>query len=82
VEYIDPQGILHENFFLLPIAFLFLFGGFITFFVTGVRNVASFFHDKNQDKKKDRILWAAVSLGVIVLCMIAFFVLRSVNSGV
>lgn len=27
VEYIDSEGILHENFFYLPIGFLFLFSG-------------------------------------------------------
>lgn len=38
VEYIDAQGILHENFFLLPIGFLFLFSGVLTFLFAGVSN--------------------------------------------
>ncbi len=29
VEYIDAQGVLHENFFLIPIGFLFIFIGLI-----------------------------------------------------
>ena len=37
VEYIDAIGILHENFFLLPIGFLFLFAGMITFIVIGIK---------------------------------------------
>ncbi|EOH92874.1 hypothetical protein UAW_02915 [Enterococcus haemoperoxidus ATCC BAA-382] len=37
VEYIDETGILHENFYLLPIGFLFLFAGIIVFLVTGIR---------------------------------------------
>ncbi len=37
VEYIDAQGILHENFFLLPIGFSLLFAGCIVFLVTGIR---------------------------------------------
>lgn len=37
VEYIDASGILHENFFLLPIGFLFLFAGMITFIVIGIK---------------------------------------------
>ena len=37
VEYIDATGILHENFYLLPIGFLFLFAGIIVFLVTGIR---------------------------------------------
>lgn len=36
VEYIDSSGILHENFFLIPIGFLFLFAGVIVFFATGI----------------------------------------------
>ena len=39
VEYIDEAGILHENFFLLPMGFLFIFGGFVTFFITGFRHL-------------------------------------------
>ena len=31
VEYIDAQGVLHENFFLAPIGFLCVFSGLISF---------------------------------------------------
>lgn len=37
VEYIDTTGILHENFFLVPVGFLFIFTGTIVFVVIGVR---------------------------------------------
>jgi transcriptional regulator with XRE-family HTH domain len=47
VEYIDESGILHENFFLLPFGFLLIFGGFITFLVTGFRHMISRFKNKN-----------------------------------
>lgn len=33
----DASGILHENFFLLPIGFMFLFAGMITFIVIGIK---------------------------------------------
>lgn len=36
VEYIDSSGILHENFFLIPIGFLFLFAGLMVFLATGI----------------------------------------------
>lgn len=39
VEYIDAQGLLHKNFFLLPIGFLFIFSGIITFCVAGVKKL-------------------------------------------
>lgn len=39
VEYIDAQGILHENFFLIPTGFLLIFCGFISFVTVGFRTV-------------------------------------------
>ncbi len=36
VEYVDAQGILHENFFLLPVGFLFLFAGFVVILISGI----------------------------------------------
>ncbi len=39
VEYIDAQGILRENFYLIPIGYLFIFSGLITFIVTGIKNI-------------------------------------------
>ncbi|EOI03117.1 hypothetical protein UAY_00864 [Enterococcus moraviensis ATCC BAA-383] len=37
VEYIDTSGKLQENFYLLPLGFLFIFVGIIVFLVTGIR---------------------------------------------
>ena len=39
VEYIDAQGILHENFFLIPSGFFLIFCGFISFVTVGFRTV-------------------------------------------
>lgn len=39
VEYIDAQGFVHENFFLLPIGFTFLFCGLMTFMIVGIREI-------------------------------------------
>lgn len=39
VEYIDQSGILHENFYLLPIGFFFIFTGIIVFLVIGINYV-------------------------------------------
>ena len=36
VEYIDEAGFLHENFFLLPIAFLLIFCGILSFLIAAV----------------------------------------------
>jgi transcriptional regulator with XRE-family HTH domain len=39
VEYIDAEGILHENFFLLPIGFSLLASGIVTLLASGITNL-------------------------------------------
>ncbi|MGG7178540.1 DUF3955 domain-containing protein [Clostridium paraputrificum] len=39
VEYIDAEGFLHENFFLLPIGFSFIFSSLVTFSVVGIKSI-------------------------------------------
>ena len=39
IEYIDETGILHENFYLLPIGFLFIFIGLIVILVGIIRYI-------------------------------------------
>lgn len=39
VEYVDAEGYLHENFFLLPCGFLCLFSGLIAFLTVGVKTI-------------------------------------------
>ncbi len=36
VEYIDKQGFLHENFYLLPLGYLFLLSGLLVILDSGV----------------------------------------------
>jgi transcriptional regulator with XRE-family HTH domain len=36
VEYVDKQGFLHENFYLLPLGYLFLLSGLLVILVSGV----------------------------------------------
>ena len=36
VEYVDKQGFLHENFYLLPLGYLFLFSGLLIILVSRV----------------------------------------------
>ena len=45
VEYVDSSGLLHENFYLIPIGFLFLLSGGIVFLTTGIKFI------KNNVKK-------------------------------
>lgn len=39
VGYIDASGILHENFYLLPLSFIFLFSGMTVFLVMGIKYI-------------------------------------------
>lgn len=41
VEYIDAEGFLHENFFLIPIGLTFVFCGIISFFTIGIRTIVA-----------------------------------------
>jgi transcriptional regulator with XRE-family HTH domain len=39
VEYVDSAGLLHENFFLIPIGYLFIFCSLITYSTVGIKNI-------------------------------------------
>lgn len=52
VEYIDAAGVLHENFFLLPIGFLFMFSGLAAFAAAGMRNLIDLLRKRRQEKKQ------------------------------
>lgn len=41
VEYIDEEGFLHENFFLLPMAFFSFLCGLISFMSVGIRTIVA-----------------------------------------
>lgn len=47
VEYIDAEGILHENFFLLPSGFLCIFCGLIAFMIVGIRAIINKVKSRN-----------------------------------
>lgn len=38
-EYVDAEGILHENFFLLPLGYFFSFAGIVTLVISGILKV-------------------------------------------
>ena len=48
VEYIDANGILHENFFLVPIGFMCIFCGLISFVSIGIRTIVIKIKDRND----------------------------------
>lgn len=71
VEYIDPiTGLLHENFFLLPMAALFLFAGVAAFLITGVRNIVMLVRNSEPRMRNSRIA-ALVVCGIVIVLLIA-----------
>jgi transcriptional regulator with XRE-family HTH domain len=51
VEYVDSAGMLHENFFLIPIGFLFILCGFVTIALTGL----GYLIKKRREKRSSKI---------------------------
>ena len=48
LQYVDSQGILHENFFLLPVGYMFLFAGFAVLAVSGIRSLIKWKRDRRH----------------------------------
>lgn len=38
-EYVDANGVLHEKFYLIPVGFIFIFSGMITFFHRRIKKI-------------------------------------------
>lgn len=53
VEYVDTAGVLHENFFLLPVGFLFIFLGFVLFFVGCVPMLKRIITRRKENPEKE-----------------------------
>ena len=80
-DWIDVNGMLQEYFFLIPISFVFFFCGFLTFIVTGLRNVVAIFMDNRDVSNKNIIILTIVSTVVCLICVIVVFILKIANSG-
>lgn len=81
-SYVDADGFLHENFYLMPMAFVFFFGGFVTFCVTGLRNTAASLKEQTEAGKQQRRIYIRISAGVVSILAAGFLMLLEANSGV
>lgn len=77
----DANGMLQEYFFLVPLAFIFFFCGFLTFLVTGLCNIIAIFTDKSISNKRNRIAIIVISIVVCLICVSGVFILKIINSG-
>lgn len=50
VEYVDSSGMLHENFFLIPVGLTFIFGSVITFFTLGIKTLIEKIKNRKSEK--------------------------------
>ncbi|MCQ9210361.1 DUF3955 domain-containing protein [Granulicatella seriolae] len=48
VEYIDAEGFLHENFFLIPIGMLFIISGGLVILAVAIKSLTEFFARKKK----------------------------------
>lgn len=78
---LDANGMLQEYFFLVPLAFIFFFCGFLTFLVTGLCNIIAIFTDKSISNKRNRIAIIVISIVVCLICVSEVFILKIINSG-
>ena len=76
---VGADGILHEMFFLVPIAFLFFAAGTATFMVVGAQNAVRL--AKTNSKATGEKKYAKLGLGVAAICLGSFLVLLEANSG-
>lgn len=81
VHSLDANGMLQEYFFLVPLAFIFFFCGFLTFLVTGLCNIIAIFTDKSISNKRNRIAIIVISIVVCLICVSGVFILKIINSG-
>lgn len=79
-ERIGSDGMLEENFFLLPIGFAFLLGGFMTFLGVGIVNAARAFRgSEGRTEKRKTLLFTC--FGIVMMLIGGFMVLLESNSG-
>ena len=76
-DYVDTNSLLHESFYLIPLAFLFFAAGFIVFLSVGIKNI--FYFAKTKEKKS--VFYILVAAGVALLCVGLFLCLVASNSG-
>ena len=51
VEYVDVYGVLHENFFLLPIGFLLIFSGVFAFLIAGATTLFRVLSSRRKERR-------------------------------
>lgn len=74
VEYVDASGILHENFFLVPMGFGAIFAGGLCFLITGVKNIAEIIGSKDPRQKRSHRS-AIIICGTVIAALAVLLVL-------
>lgn len=78
---VDKNGVLHETFFLVPLAFAFFIASFAVFGINLARNVKIAAKKPDEKTKRDIKINIASSAGMTLVFVGAFLALVAANSG-
>ncbi len=78
---VDKNGILHETFFLVPLAFAFFISSFTVFGINLARNVKNAANKPDEKTKSDIKINIASSAGMTLVFVGAFLAIVQANSG-
>ena len=78
---VDKNGVLHETFFLVPLAFAFFIASFAVFGINLARNVKNAAKKPDEKTKRDIKINIASSAGMTLVFVGAFLALVAANSG-
>ena len=78
---VDKNGVLHETFFLVPLAFAFFIASFAVFGINLARNVKNAAKKPDEKTKRDIKINIASSAGMTLVFVGALLALVAANSG-
>lgn len=78
---VDKNGVLHETFFLVPLAFAFFIASFAVFGINLARNVKNAAKKPDEKTKRDIKINITSSAGMTLVFVGAFLALVAANSG-
>lgn len=78
---VDAEGVLHENFFLLPIGFLFMLCSLLMFAVTGIRNAVSALRGRNSPAGTAGLRTALICMAALLFYIAMGLLLVRSNAG-
>lgn len=80
-DYLDAVGYLYEkNFVLIPVAFLLIVSGGLSFLMIGIKNITAVLRSRDDTNRKRYIILSSVCVGIVAVFVIMFILLITSNS--